>query len=68
MFAKIRRDYRKVFGLVWFDVNDRNAHWPLEDSQAAVDAFAAGISHPAYLTNTFSQFATSPVPVPPRLP
>ncbi len=68
MFAKVRRDYRKVFGLIWFDVNDRNAHWPLEDSQAAVDAFAAGISHPAYLTNPFSQFETSPVPVPPRLP
>jgi hypothetical protein len=65
MFAKLKARYPRVFGLIWFNVNDRNAGWELERSSEAVAAFAQGISDPIYLPNSFGSFSTSPIPKPP---
>ena len=46
--------YRKVRGMVWFDVKDRNTHWPIESSQRAANAFAKGIQRDVYLQNEFA--------------
>lgn len=57
--------YRKVRGLVWFDVRDRNTHWPLESSSKAGNAFAKGIQRTVYRPNEFGGLATqSPIPPP----
>ncbi len=40
-------------GLIWFDVNDRSAHWELESSPAGASAFANGIAPSRFLTNVF---------------
>ena len=64
MFGRLLRSYRQVRGLIYFDVNDRNAHWELESSPAGTSAFAAGIGHPRFLGNGFSGISTSPIPPP----
>jgi Glycosyl hydrolase family 26 len=65
MFAKLKARYTRVFGLIWFNVNDREAHWELERTPGAPEAFARGISNPAFLTNSFGAFSASPIPKPP---
>jgi beta-mannanase len=65
MFRKLRRGYSKVRGLIWFNVNDRNAHWELESSPDAAAAFAGGIANRSYLPNSFGAFSTRPIPAPP---
>jgi mannan endo-1,4-beta-mannosidase len=57
--------YRTVRGLVWFDVIDRNTHWPLESSKKASNAFAKGIARTVYRPNEFGGLETaSPIPPP----
>jgi hypothetical protein len=57
--------YRSIRGLVWFDVKDRNTHWPLESSKQAANAFAKGIARSVYRPNEFAGFETdSPIPAP----
>jgi hypothetical protein len=57
--------YRKVRGLVWFDVKDRNTHWPIESSRKAAKAFAAGIQRDVFRQNEFGNLNTkSPIPPP----
>jgi hypothetical protein len=64
MLNVIRR-YRKLRGLIWFDVKDRNTHWPLESSKQAGNAFAKGISRNIYRPNEFGALGTtSPIPPP----
>lgn len=53
MLAAIPRRYGRIRGLIWFDVEDRNAGWPIEDSAAATRAFREGISNPLYKANVF---------------
>jgi hypothetical protein len=48
MLGGLPRRYPKVHGLVWFDKFDSGMDWPLETSQSALDAFAAGISDPHF--------------------
>ena len=36
--------YRKVRGLIWFDVKDRNTHWPLESSARPATPLPRGFS------------------------
>jgi hypothetical protein len=64
MFAALPTAYPKVRGLLWFDYYDQGNDWPLETSAAATEAFAAGISDPRYLPNSFATTATGPVPLP----
>jgi hypothetical protein len=57
--------YRKIRGLIWFDVRDRDTHWPLESSEKAARAFAGGIQRTVYRPNEFGGFETSgPIPRP----
>ncbi len=64
MFAELPTAYPKVRGLLWFDYYDQGNDWPLETSASATEAFAAGISDPRYLTNSFAAVANGPVPMP----
>jgi hypothetical protein len=56
--------YQKVRALIYFDVNDRGTHWPLENSPAAMSAYAQGISRPSFLTNSYGDLSASPIPAP----
>jgi len=57
--------YRRIRGLIWFDVKDRNTHWPLESSSKASAAFAKGIQRTVYRPNEFGGLETdSPIPPP----
>jgi hypothetical protein len=64
MLHVIPRHYRKIHGLVWFDVNDRGAHWPIETSRSAKKAFRHGIHSRVYARNNFANLNASPIPVP----
>jgi hypothetical protein len=64
LFNRIKKRYSKVAALIWFDVNDRDTHWPLEGSQAAIDAFARGVSDPHYLPNGFGNIDGGPIAPP----
>lgn len=66
MFRNLKAGYSKVRGLIWFNVNDREAHWELERSPDAAAAFARGISDPMYLPNSFGGASARPIPPPPR--
>jgi len=57
--------YRKIRGLIWYDVKDRNTHWPLESSHKATRAFAHGIQRDVYLENEFVGLKVNgPIPPP----
>jgi hypothetical protein len=56
--------YTRVRALVYFDVNDRGTHWPIETSSDVLSAFARGISKPSFLSNGFGDLSTSPIPPP----
>jgi Glycosyl hydrolase family 26 len=64
MFAALPTAYPKVRAMLWFDYYDQGNDWPLETSAAATAAFAAGISDPRYLPNSFATTTTGPVPLP----
>jgi mannan endo-1,4-beta-mannosidase len=57
--------YRRVRGIVWYDVKDRNTHWPIESSRKAAKAFAHGIQRDVYLQNEFAGLnVRGPIPPP----
>jgi mannan endo-1,4-beta-mannosidase len=64
MLHLVTSRYRKVRGLIWFDVMDRNTHWPLESSSRAAKAFARGIRRPAYRPNVFGDIDARPIQPP----
>jgi Glycosyl hydrolase family 26 len=53
--------YRKVRGMIWFDVDDRNTHWPVESSRKSLDAFSQGIRRRPYRPSLFGGINTSPI-------
>jgi beta-mannanase len=64
MLREVTR-YRKIRGLIWFDVKDRNTHWPLESSSKTSRAFAKGIQRTVFRPNEFGGLTTSsPIPPP----
>jgi hypothetical protein len=67
MLREIPR-YRGIRGLVWFDVKDRNTHWPLESSKEAQNAFANGIRKSVYRPNEFGGLETDGPIAPPSWP
>jgi hypothetical protein len=67
MLKIVPSHYRKVRGLIYFDVTDRDTNWPLERSRKATRAFAKGISGSAFRPNVFGDIADSPI-VPPAWP
>lgn len=48
MLRALPSTYPKVRGLVWFDKYENGMDWPLETSQSAIEAFAAGIRGGAF--------------------
>jgi hypothetical protein len=62
----IRTRYRKVRAVVWFDVNDRGSHWPIERSRKQSRAFQSGIRNSAYRPNEFRNLPFGPILPPPR--
>jgi Glycosyl hydrolase family 26 len=64
MFEALPSRYPQVRGLLWFENPDSSMDWPLESSESAVEAFAAGIGDSRYLGNAFGGIETSPIPAP----
>jgi hypothetical protein len=64
MFEALELRYPKIRGLVWFETFGNGMDWPLESSESAVDAFAAGIGDSRFLGNEFASTSTSPIPAP----
>ena len=48
MLRDLPSEYPKVRALVWFDKFENGMDWPIETSQSAIDAFAAGIRGPRF--------------------
>jgi hypothetical protein len=65
MFKVIRHRYHKIRGVVWYDIDDRGAGWPIETSKSVRRAFRKAISPKAYKPNVFGQISASPIR-PPR--
>jgi hypothetical protein len=68
MLTKLPSNYPKVRGFIYFNENDRNAHWELESSPSAIRAFRRGIRQRTYLPNRYGGITRSPIPPPRRLP
>lgn len=64
MFDALATRYPKVRGLLWFDTVDQGMDWPIESSESATAAFAAGIGASRYLGNVFGTLDASPIPAP----
>jgi hypothetical protein len=64
MFEALAMRYPQIRGLIWFENLGNGMDWPLESSESAVDAFAAGISASRFLGNVFGGISTSPIPAP----
>ena len=64
MLSSLPRVFPKVRALIWFEVNDRGTHWPIETPASAKNAFARGIRKPIYAANEFSEIAARPIPAP----
>ena len=66
MFSSLAKWFPKVRALIWFEVNDRGTHWPIESSSSALRSFARGIRNPIFLGNSFSDIEARPIPAPRR--
>jgi hypothetical protein len=65
MFEALPTRYPQVRGLLWFENLGNGMDWPLESSESAAAAFAAGISDSRYLGNSFGTgTGTGPIPAP----
>jgi hypothetical protein len=64
MFESLPTEFSKVSGLVWFESLANGMDWPLESSESALSAFAAGIGDSRFVGNTAGGIATSPIPPP----
>ena len=65
MFKQLRKNYRRVRAIIWFDLPDRSIDWPLETNAGALSAFRKGVSKPAYRSNVYSGTGGGGVPFPP---
>ena len=66
MLSSLPHVFPKVRALIWFEVNDRGTHWPIETPASAEKAFARGIRNPIYAGNEFSAIEARPIPAPRR--
>ena len=66
MFSSLPKRFPKVRALIWFEVNDRGTHWPIESSSSVLRSFARGIRNPIFLGNSFSDIEARPIPAPRR--
>jgi Glycosyl hydrolase family 26 len=63
---RIPTRYPRIRGLLWYDINDRRAGWPIESSLASTEAFRKQIDSPVYLGNEFSNLPAGPIAPPAR--
>jgi len=61
MLRQVPRRYHRVRGLIYFDVNDRGTHWPLETSRRVIRAFRHGIARRAYAPGRFRHIRARPI-------
>ena len=66
MLRQVPRRYHRVRGLIYFDVNDRGTHWPLETSRRVIRAFRHGIARHAYAPGRFRRIRARPIRPPGR--
>ncbi|MGN6274810.1 MAG: glycoside hydrolase family 26 protein [Solirubrobacterales bacterium] len=66
MLSKVRHRYRKIRALIWYDLNDRGTHWPIETSKKVSRAFHAGIKAGAYRANSYADLPAGPIQPPSR--
>lgn len=64
MLRIVPAKYRRIRGLVWFDVRDRDTHWPIESSKKATNAFAKQIRRSVFRPNEYGEIEQSPIPPP----
>jgi hypothetical protein len=64
MFDALATRYPQVRGLVWFENLGNGMDWPIESSESATAAFAAGIGDSRFLGNTFGGIDVGPIPAP----
>jgi hypothetical protein len=58
-------NFPKIKAVVWLNwMETPNETYPIESSQAATNAWAAGIALPAYATNIYANLNISPIPEP----
>jgi hypothetical protein len=66
MLYTVRHGYRKVRGLIWYDVDDRHTHWPIETSAGASRAFRSGIRSSGFRPNVYRELGGGPIGPPSR--
>jgi hypothetical protein len=66
MLVKVRHSYRKVRAVIWYDVEDRGTHWPIERRRKDGNAFRKGIRAHAFRPNLYGGITQSPIQPPPR--
>ncbi|HET7509667.1 MAG TPA: glycosyl hydrolase [Solirubrobacterales bacterium] len=66
MLSKVRHRYRKIRAIIWYDINDRGTHWPLETSKKASNAFRSGLRSGAFRPNLYGGINNSPIEPPAR--
>jgi hypothetical protein len=61
--VQIPTNFTKIKAIVWFNWQETpDETYPIESSQAATTAWAAGIASPIYAINQYSNLNTSPIP------
>jgi hypothetical protein len=64
MFEWLPTEFPKIRGLIWFEKRDSGMDWPIETSESARAAFAAGVGASRYRGNVYGGITTNPIPVP----
>jgi hypothetical protein len=59
MLSALPARYPRIRAFVWLDKFEDGLDWPIETSSSAVEAFAAGLRHPAYASARFSTYSAS---------
>jgi hypothetical protein len=64
--TQLPKYFPKIKAFVWFnwDDGDPKLTFPIESSQASINAFATGIGSNYYAANVFGNLNTSPIPIP----
>jgi mannan endo-1,4-beta-mannosidase len=62
--VQLPNNFPRIKALVWFNWNDNDPSlsWPIESSQASINAFAGGIANSYYATNNFANYESKPIP------
>jgi hypothetical protein len=61
--VQIPVNFPKIKAVVWFNWQETpDETYPIESSQAATEAWAAGIASPIYAANQYANLNTSPIP------